>query len=147
MRFVLFFVFVAANLAGGEKPWTEVRSPNFRVLTNASANDGRRTAREFEQIRALFAQGFPKMRLDSGARLTIWAPQDEQSMKSLAPSVLKGTFLDFSDGKDKAAANEFNKALAADPQPYLSRFSKAMLSAENSKRQGTKAPFGPPCMA
>jgi hypothetical protein len=119
MRFVLFFVFVAANLAGGEKPWTEVRSPNFRVLTNASANDGRRAAREFEQIRALFAQGFPKMRLDSGARLTIWAPQDEQSMKSLAPSVLKGTFLDFSDGKDGAAANEFHQGSGRRP-PALS---------------------------
>jgi hypothetical protein len=74
----------------GEKPWLEVRSPNFRVLTNGSANDGRRVAREFEQMRAVFAMGFPKMRIETGAPLLIFAPRDEFAMKSMAPAFWKG---------------------------------------------------------
>src|SRR6266404_1537564 len=75
----------------GEKPWTEVRSPNFRVLTNGSANDGRRVAREFEQMRAVFALGFPKMRLETGAPLLIFAPRDEYAMKAMAPAFWKAS--------------------------------------------------------
>ena len=62
---VLLFVGVSSPVAqASEKPWTEVRSPNFRVLTNGSAADGRRVAREFEQMRTVFAVAFPKMRLE-----------------------------------------------------------------------------------
>jgi tetratricopeptide (TPR) repeat protein len=71
---------------GGEKPWTEVKSTNFRVLTDGTASDGRRLAREFEQMRAVCALGLPKMRLESGAILTILAPRDDFSMKGLAPA-------------------------------------------------------------
>jgi len=74
----------------GEKPWIEVRSPNFRVLTNGSANEGRRVAREFEQMREVFALSFSKMRLDTGAPLLIFAPRDESAMKAMAPNFWKG---------------------------------------------------------
>jgi hypothetical protein len=70
----------------GEKPWTEVRSPHFRVLTDGSANEGRRVAREFEQMRAVFAVAFPKMRFETAAPLTIVAPRDDFSMKALTPA-------------------------------------------------------------
>lgn len=70
----------------GEKPWTEVLSPNFRILTDGTAGEGRRVAREFEQMRAVFAAAFPKMRLETGAPLTIFAPRDDFSMKGLAPA-------------------------------------------------------------
>jgi tetratricopeptide (TPR) repeat protein len=87
---VLLFAGVSSPFAqAGEKPWTEVRSPNFRVLTNGSAADGRRVAREFEQMRAVFAMGFPKMRLETGAPLVIFAPRDEPSMKAMAPAFWK----------------------------------------------------------
>jgi hypothetical protein len=93
VRFV-FLPLLLVSLApphaqAGEKPWTEVRSPNFRVLTNGSAGDGRRVAREFEQMRAVFALAFPKMRLETGAPLTIFAPRDEFSMKAMAPDFWK----------------------------------------------------------
>jgi tetratricopeptide (TPR) repeat protein len=74
-----------------EKGWIEVRSPNFRVLTNGSVGQGRRVTREFEQMHAVFAIGFPKMRFDSGAPLVILAPRDEFNMKSLAPARFKGS--------------------------------------------------------
>jgi tetratricopeptide (TPR) repeat protein len=79
----------AASSFAGEKPFTEVRSPNFRVLTNGSEHDARRIALEFEQMRAVFAVGFPKMRLTTGAPLLIFAVQTENDMKSLAPAMWK----------------------------------------------------------
>jgi tetratricopeptide (TPR) repeat protein len=87
---VLFSAVFVPAARSGEKPWTEVRSPNFRVLTNGSAGDGRRVAHEFEQMRAVFALAFPKMRLETGAPLVIFAPRDESSMKAMAPDFWKG---------------------------------------------------------
>src|ERR1700758_150742 len=87
---LLMLAFPVLPVQAGEKPWTEVRSPNFRVLTNGSTNDGRRVAREFEQMRAVFQMGFPNMRLDSGVPLLIFAPRDEYSMKAMAPNMWKG---------------------------------------------------------
>jgi len=74
---------------GGEKSWIEVKSPHFRVLTDAGAGDGRRVAREFERLRAVFAAQFPEFRLDSGAPLTIFAARDEETAKTLAPALWK----------------------------------------------------------
>jgi hypothetical protein len=87
---LLLVTLATPKVHAGEKPWTEVRSPNFRVLTNGSATDGRRLAREFEQMRAAFTLAFPKMRLETGAPLTIFAPRDESSMKAMAPAFWKG---------------------------------------------------------
>jgi tetratricopeptide (TPR) repeat protein len=72
-----------------QKPLTEVRSPNFRVLTDGSDRDGRRIALEFEQMRAVFASGFKSMRLSTGAPLLIFAMRDERSMQALAPAAWK----------------------------------------------------------
>jgi hypothetical protein len=79
----------AASTFAGDKPFTEVRSPNFRVLTNGSEHDARRIALEFEQMRAVFAIEFPKMRLTTGAPLLIFAVQTENDLKSLAPAKWK----------------------------------------------------------
>jgi Tfp pilus assembly protein PilF len=70
--------------------WIEVRSPNFRVLSNGSPGSVRRIAREFEQMRALFASQFPTYRLESGAPLIILAPRDEASFKFFASPYWKG---------------------------------------------------------
>jgi tetratricopeptide (TPR) repeat protein len=72
-----------------EKPFTEVRSPNFRVLTQGNEHEARRIALEFEQMRAVFAVGFPNMRLTTGAPLLIFAVQTEYDMKSLSPALWK----------------------------------------------------------
>lgn len=75
--------------ASAEKPWTEVRSSHFRVLTNAGPADARHVAHEFEQMRYVFARDFPQFRLDSGAPLTIFAARDEETAKSLDPYLWK----------------------------------------------------------
>jgi tetratricopeptide (TPR) repeat protein len=70
----------------GEKPWTEVRSPHFRVLTNGGASDGRKVLSEFEQLRFVFASRFPSARLQSGAPLLIFATTEEETAKKLDPA-------------------------------------------------------------
>lgn len=84
----LFLCFANAASAG-EKPWLEVRSPHFRVLTNASASDARHVAYQFEQLRAVFAVNYSHFRLDSGDPLVIFAVRDEATAKSLAPYMWK----------------------------------------------------------
>src|SRR5271169_5186210 len=82
------FVGPTASIAS-EKPWIEVRSPHFRVLTNGSADDARRVAHEFEQLRYVFATLFPTFRLDSGAPFVVFAARDEDTAKSLEPRLWK----------------------------------------------------------
>ena len=69
--------------------WIEVRSPHFRVLTNGSQGDARDVAKEFEQLRHLFAEQYPEFRLEGGAPLVIFAALDESSAKSLEPGMWK----------------------------------------------------------
>jgi tetratricopeptide (TPR) repeat protein len=86
-------VFVLALLCpsafSAEKPWREIRSPHFRVITNGSESAGRHVAREFEQMRAVFASEFPGFRLDSAAPLLIIAPENESTAKQLLPEFWK----------------------------------------------------------
>lgn len=84
----LLLVAVALLRASGfseEKPWLEIRSPHFRVITNGREAAGRHVAREFEEMRAVFASQFPGYRLDSAESLLIVAPEDEPTAKKLLP--------------------------------------------------------------
>jgi tetratricopeptide (TPR) repeat protein len=67
--------------------WIEIRSPHFTVYSNAGEHDGRRVALEFEEIRAMFEQSFPQLRVDSGGKPTIiYALKNEDSLKLLLPT-------------------------------------------------------------
>jgi len=82
--FALSLLFCSSLLAE-DKPWIEVRSPHFRLMTNGSERDGRRVVREFELIRAVFESQFPGFKLDAPAPLLIIAPKDEYTAKQLLP--------------------------------------------------------------
>jgi len=88
---ITLLIILAACLESSarDKTWLEITSPHFRVMTDGSEADGRRTAYEFEQIRSVFAQQFHGFRLDTGAPLLIFALRDEDSMKQLAPEMWK----------------------------------------------------------
>jgi Tfp pilus assembly protein PilF len=91
-RNVLGSAFVLCLLAflpaqAEQKPWLEVKSAHFRVLTDASMHDARDVAAEFEQMRYVFASHFPGFRLESGAPLTIFVAKDLESAKALAPAI------------------------------------------------------------
>jgi Tfp pilus assembly protein PilF len=79
----------SVSASAHQKPWLEVRSPHFRVLTNGSQNDARHLAKEFEQMRYVFAERYPEFRLEGGAPLVIFAALDEPTAKSLEPAIWK----------------------------------------------------------
>jgi tetratricopeptide (TPR) repeat protein len=85
---VMVLLFWVPAVSAGEKPWIEVRSPHFRVLTDAGAGDARKAAREFEQMRHVFATRLVNARLESGEPLLIFAVSDEATAKAMGPHVL-----------------------------------------------------------
>jgi hypothetical protein len=48
----ILLIYIPACIAR-EETWIEVKSPNFRVISDASPKQARRTARSFEQFRLL----------------------------------------------------------------------------------------------
>lgn len=74
-------------LVAADKPWTEIRSPHFRVLTNGSTQDAIKVLREFEQLRWVFTTRFPAARLESGAPLLVLAVRDQATAKALDPQL------------------------------------------------------------
>lgn len=79
-------LFPAVSRADKPQTWTEVRSPHFVVITNASAKQGRRVAEQFEQERGVFRVVFPGLRVDPGVPIVIVAAKDEQTMRELLPA-------------------------------------------------------------
>jgi len=82
---VVLFSIYSLLTAAGEKPWVEIRSPHFRVLTNGGVGDARKVAYEFEQLRYIFSDRFPNARLESAAPLLVFAVRDEGTAKALEP--------------------------------------------------------------
>ncbi len=76
-------------LLAQEKPWLEVSSPHFRVITNGSDRDARHVARAFEQMRAVFSSQFPGFTLEAPAPLLVLAARDEYTMRMLLPQMFK----------------------------------------------------------
>ncbi len=66
--------------------WIEVRSPHFTVVSDAGEKQARRIADQFEQIREVFQNAFPKLRADLNEPVTIFALKNEDSMKVLLPA-------------------------------------------------------------
>jgi len=81
----LIFWSVFCTTLAAEKPWIEVDSPHFRVMSNGSERDARRIAYEFEQMRAVVVDLSPGARIETGAPLLILAASDEQTAMSVAP--------------------------------------------------------------
>jgi hypothetical protein len=80
---------IAFSAHAEQKPWTEVKSPHFRVITDGGERDARNVAAEFEQMRYVFQTRFPGFRLDSAAPLTIVAARDLETARDLEPQVWK----------------------------------------------------------
>ncbi len=93
LSLLILFFSAAEYTFGSEKPWIEVKSPHFRVLTNTSVGEGRRVARELEQFRSLMLVRYPDFRLESAAPLLIFAVRDEDTASALNPNLwkMKGT--------------------------------------------------------
>ena len=71
---------------GAKDAWVAVRSPNFTVISNAGEKEARKVADQFEQFREVFHTTFPKLRVDLGKPLIIFAVKNEDSLKVLLPA-------------------------------------------------------------
>lgn len=86
---IFLLAFSRCTVFAAEKPWTEIRSPHFRIVTNGSIPDARKVATEFEELRWVFATRFPGARLESGAPLLVFAARDQETARSLEPAAWK----------------------------------------------------------
>jgi hypothetical protein len=78
-------VCVWPHVAGAAESWTEVKSPNFRVVTNVGEGRARDMAWELEQARAAFAKLWPWARLAEGKAVVVVVAKDEATLKRWAP--------------------------------------------------------------
>jgi len=83
----LLIAIIASRVASaGEKPaWIELHSPNFIVVTNAGERQARRTAYQFEMIRAVFREYFGQKQESNEQPVIILAAKDENTLKGLLP--------------------------------------------------------------
>src|SRR5579859_3304033 len=86
--FVLYASFLAATptLADHFDNWVEVKSLHFTVISNAGEHEARRIAVQFEDVRGMFQQSFPKLRVDYGKPAVVFALKNEDSLKLLIPN-------------------------------------------------------------
>jgi hypothetical protein len=75
----------AAAVGAADRPWVQVASPNFIVLSDAGDRNAARAAWQFEQVRTVLQRLWPWARTVTGKPVVIYAARDENSMKSLAP--------------------------------------------------------------
>jgi Flp pilus assembly protein TadD len=75
----------AAHPMGAADTWTEVTSPNFRVISNNGERSARDVAWQFEEVRAAIAQGWPWAQAPLDRPLLIIGMKDEGTMKAFAP--------------------------------------------------------------
>lgn len=84
----LLLIIIVARCIGwaGDKPeWIELRSPNFIVVTNAGERQARRTAYQFEMIRAVFREYFGRKQESDEQPVIILAAKDENTLKGILP--------------------------------------------------------------
>jgi tetratricopeptide (TPR) repeat protein len=76
----------ATTRAEHRENWIEIKAPHYIIYSNAGEHDGRRVAAQFEEIRALFEQSFPKLKVDFGKPTIVYVLKDENSLKLLMPA-------------------------------------------------------------
>ena len=81
---------VVASATAAPPPWLEVKSAHFTVVTDAGEKAGRRTAWQFEQIRAALVQVWPWAKIDSGLPFLVFAAREESTLKTLGPQYWEG---------------------------------------------------------
>ena len=75
----------AGPTGAAERPWIEVKTPNFVVVANTGQGDARDMGWQFEQVRAAFALLWPWAHRESGRPFVVFALRSESDLRSLAP--------------------------------------------------------------
>jgi hypothetical protein len=72
-------------LAGAET-WVEMRTPHFTVVSNAGEGTARKTAGEFEQVRAAYGRIWPWAKLAQARPIVVLAFKNDATLKLWAPA-------------------------------------------------------------
>jgi tetratricopeptide (TPR) repeat protein len=75
---------LCVTAAQASERWLEVRSPHFRVVTDAGEKDGRAVAAGFEDLRGLLGS-LGNLRVDPPAPIVIVATSDESGLRAFLP--------------------------------------------------------------
>jgi hypothetical protein len=75
----------APRSAAAERPWIEVRSPHFTVVSNAGEHPAQEIAWQFEHVRAVFDAVWPWARRDESRPFIVFVARDEATLRALAP--------------------------------------------------------------
>jgi hypothetical protein len=79
----------ASPAAAAERPWVEVRSAHFVVVTDAGESQGRDLAFQFEQGRSVFNALWPWARQGTDREFVVLGTRDEDALRALAPAYFK----------------------------------------------------------
>jgi tetratricopeptide (TPR) repeat protein len=82
-------LFCAVPVRSADEAWVKVQTPHFLVLSNGSQTDAREVATNFEQVHAVFAEIFPKLRTEASAETIVLAVKDERTFVELVPAEKK----------------------------------------------------------
>lgn len=85
----LFALATAVSVSAAERPWVEVKSPNFLVLSNAGEKPAQQIAWQLEQVHATFKKLWPWAGLRTGRPFVALAVRDESTLKSLLPAYVE----------------------------------------------------------
>ena len=76
--------------AAAPPQWVEVRSPHFVVISDANEKTARRTAGQFERMRALFQKVLPSGAADAGIPVTVLALRNRAGFETMTPADRQG---------------------------------------------------------
>ena len=82
---VAILVAGALSAAAQSDTWLEVRTPAFTIVTNAGEKDGRRVARQFEQMRGVFHRVYPDVNLETASPILVLAVEDKKNLEAVEP--------------------------------------------------------------
>ena len=74
-----------APAPAAERPWVEVKSPNFTIISDAGEKTARRVAWQFEQVRAVLQRLWPWARVGMDRPVLVYAARNEATLKVLLP--------------------------------------------------------------
>jgi tetratricopeptide (TPR) repeat protein len=85
MPWVGFVLTAAAGLGADDRPWVEVRSPRFTVVSQSGEKAARDLAWQFEQVHSVFSRAYPWAKLESGRPFVVLAVRNESALRELSP--------------------------------------------------------------
>jgi hypothetical protein len=72
-------------LRADERPWIEVRTPRFIVVSQSGEKSSRDLAWQFEQVHSVFTRAYPWAKLESGRPFFVLAVRNEAALRELSP--------------------------------------------------------------